>query len=98
MDWSTIGGILLALGAAASGAWVWFKDKAPKAADAAADIAQKVIDRIQGDSTPGKMTRLEALQHAEALASFLEDKPSKAASESLQTLVMAIMDIAPVKE
>jgi len=98
MDWATISGIVLAIGAAASGAWVWFKDKAPKAADAAADIAQKVIDRIQGDSTPGKMTRLEALQHAEALASFLEGKPSKAASESLQTLVMAIMDIAPAKE
>lgn len=95
MDWPMVVAGITAVGGAIWYGVTWIAGKLPTAADKAGDLATEVIKRIQGDASPGTITRLEALEHAEALASYLDGKSSKAGTEALQTVVLAILEVTP---
>lgn len=100
MDLSTIVGIIMAV---AGGVWAvvqWAGKKAGPVADSAIDLVQDAVRKLQGDSsTPSTMTRMQALEHIEALSRFLEKSPnSESAVKALHTVLLAVFPVPKSKE
>jgi hypothetical protein len=99
MDLSTIVGIVMAV---AGGVWAivqWAGRKAGPVADSAIDLVQDAVRKLQGDGSPDAMTRMEALEHIEALSRFLEKSPNSDSSvKALHTVLLAVFPVPKTKE
>jgi uncharacterized membrane protein YccC len=100
MDLSTIVGIVMAVAGAIWAAVQWAGKKAGPVADSAIDLVQDAVRKLQGDpSAPSTMTRMQALEHIEALSRFLEKKPSSEDTiKALQTVLLSVFQIPKSKE
>jgi len=92
MSWETISAFVLLIGGGAAGVWQYVKAKTPKAVD----IVNDVINRLQGEGQSGVPSRLDALEHAEALSRYMEAKGNPAGIEALQLVVFEIMSLKKV--
>lgn len=92
MSWETVSAFVLLVGGGLAGIWQYLKAKAPKAQD----IVNDVINRLQGEGSDSVPSRLDALEHAEALSRYMESKSSTAGMEALQLVVYEIMSLKKV--
>jgi hypothetical protein len=93
MDLSTILGILMALGGSVWGVWTWVKAKAPKAQDLVEDLFQRLqsTDVLKPVAPPAPPSRMEALEHIEALIQFMEANGNKEGSDALVAILKEIL-------
>lgn len=96
MDIMSILATLLALGGFGWGAWNFIKNKFPSAAD----LAEDVISRIQGDNSSDVaeeeiVTRKQALAHMEALVRYFEQLENY---DGVNALVSIAEEIITIKE
>lgn len=114
MDWTTVVGSVMVIGAAVWSAIQWYMGRKqannPPTVEEIAQAVLEVLKRLQEQDTPVKfsafaesvkmsdtpvppalMTRMQAMEHVEALAGYLEAKDAAAGLEALQTVLLALV-------
>lgn len=115
MDWTTVVGSVMVIGAAVWSAIQWYMGRKqannPPTVEEIAQAVLEVLKRLQEQDTPVKygfaesvkesvkespvapalMSRMQAMEHVEALAGYLEAKDAAAGLEALQTVLLALV-------
>ncbi|MFN7317926.1 MAG: hypothetical protein ACK5S6_00320 [bacterium] len=111
MDWTTVVGSVMVIGAAVWSAIQWYMGRKqannPPTVEEIAQAVLEVLKRLQEQDTPVKygitesvkespeaaalMSRMQAMEHIEALAGYLEAKDAAAGLEALQTVLLALV-------
>ena len=112
MDWTTVVGSVMVIGAAVWSAIQWYMGRKqannPPTVEEIAQAVLEVLNRLQEQETPVKvsafaesvkdvqvppalMSRMQAMEHVEALAGYLEAKDAAAGLEALQTVLLALV-------
>lgn len=111
MDWTTVVGSVMVIGAAVWSAIQWYMGRKqannPPTVEEIAQAVLEVLKRLQEQDTPVKygfaesvkeppvvpalMTRMQAMEHVEALAGYLEAKDATDGLDALQTVLLALV-------